>query len=126
MTDSNAYGNPTSSITADRFELAYNCTLNNICRSEDMRPTNAPLQILRLMLDCPRDNTSHALELWLFCEARKIFSNIKRTGLRQQAIHRQIVQRFVMQLAPEKRSNKAPYIQQLILNILEKMGFANQ
>jgi len=118
---------PIGSTTADRFELAYNFTLNNLCRSEQALSinVNAPLQILRLILECPRDNASHALELWLFCEARKIFNKVKRTGLRQKAIHRQIVQRFVMQLAPEKRPNKAPYIQQLIFNILEKMGFAS-
>jgi len=113
------------SITVDRFELAYNSTLNNLCRSKQTLPINPPLQILRLLLDCPRDNMSYALELWLFCEARKIFNKVKRTRLRQKAIYQQIVQRFVMQLAPEKRSNKAPYIQKLILNILGKMGFAS-
>ena len=107
----------------DKFELAYSFTLKNLCRSEAAIPTNAPLQILHLLLECPRDHTSHALELWLFCEARKIFNNIERTRLRQKAIHQQIVQRFVMQLAPEKRSDKTLYIQQLIRNILEKMGF---
>jgi len=112
-----------ASITIDRFELAYNSTLNNLSRFEQVPSTNAALQILHLILECPRDNTSHALELWLFCEARRIFNNIKRAGLRQKAIHRQIVQRFVMQLSPEKRSNKAPYVQKLILSILEKMGF---
>jgi len=126
MIYASTYGNSTSNIPADRFELAYNFTLNNLYRSEEMRLSNAPLQILRLMLESPRDNTSHVLELWLFCEARKIFNKIKRTGLRQQAIRQQIVQRFVMQLAPEKRPNKAPYIQQLIFNILEKMGFVSK
>ncbi len=125
MIHKNTYGNPSLNIPTDRFELAYNFTLNNLCRSEEVRPTNAPLQILRLILESPRDNTSHALELWLFCEARKIFNKIKRTGLRQQAIHQQIVQRFVMQLAPEKRPNKILYIQLLIFNILEKMGFVS-
>lgn len=116
--------NPTS-ITADRFELAYNSTLNNLCRFEQMPSTNAPLQILHLILECPRDNTSHALELWLFCEARRIFNKIKGTGRREKAIHRQIVQRFVTQLAPEKRPNKTLYIQKLIFSILEKMGFTS-
>jgi len=125
MTYSNNYEITSSKFTADRFELAYDSTLKNLCRSEQELPINAPLQILHLLLECPRDNTSHALELWLFCEARKIFNSIKRAGLRQKAIRQQIVQRFVMQLAPEKRSNKAPYIQQLIFNILKKMGFVD-
>jgi len=126
MTHFNTYeANLSRRIVADRFELAYYSTVKNLCRSEHATPTNAPLQILHLILECPRDNASHALELWLFCEARKIFNNIERTVLRQKAIYGQIVQRFIMQLAPEKRPTKALYIQQLIFNILEKMGFVS-
>lgn len=110
-------------LTADKFEQAYYFTLNNFSRSND-NPTNAPLQILHLLLDCPRNHTIHALELWLFCEARKIFNTIKKVQLRQKAIYRQIVQRFVMQLSPEKRNVKQAYVHNLINNILEKMGFS--
>lgn len=110
-------------LTADKFEQAYYFTLNNFSRSND-NPTNAPLQILRLLLDSPRNHTIYALELWLFCEARKIFNTIEKRQLRQKAIYRQIVQRFVMQLSPEKRSVKQAYIHNLINNILEKMGFS--
>jgi len=110
-------------LTADKFEQVYYFTLNNLSRSND-NPTNAPLQILHLLLDCPRNHTIYALELWLFCEARKIFNTIKKAQLRQKAIRRQIVQRFVMQLSPEKRSVKQTHIHDLINSILEKMGFS--
>jgi len=110
-------------LTADRFEQVYYFTLNNFFRSNN-NSTNTPLQILRLLLDSPRNHTIYALELWLFCEARKIFNTIEKRQLRQKAIYRQIVQRFVMQLSPEKRSVKQAYIHNLIKSILEKMGFS--
>jgi len=110
-------------LTADQFEQAYVFTLNNLSRTAATAPLNAPLQILQLLADCPRNHTIYALEVWLFCEARKIFNTIKKTQLRQKAIRQQIVQRFVMQLAPEKRNHKQAHVQNLINNILEKMGF---
>ncbi len=109
-------------VTADAFKLAYHSTIRNLCGSEYTTPTNAPLQILHLILECPRNNISYTLELWLFCEARRIF-NSTVGGLYQDAIRKRIVQRFAMQLIPEKRSQKVAYIQQLIFNILQKMGF---
>lgn len=112
-------------LTADQFEQAYVFTLNNLSRTTSTT-SNAPLQILQLLVDCPRNHTIYALELWLFCEARKIFNTIKKTQLRQKAIRQQIVQRFVMQLAPEKRKHKKAHVQSLINNILEKMGFSKE
>lgn len=112
-------------LTADQFEQAYVFTLNNLSRTASTT-SNAPLQILQLLVDCPRNHTIYALELWLFCEARKIFNTVKKTQLRQKAIRQQIVQRFVMQLAPEKRKHKKAHVQSLINNILEKMGFSKE
>jgi len=120
-----AYRSQGRIVKADQFEQAYRFTVNNLSRTQAM-PTNVPLQILQLLMDCPRNHTIYALEVWLFCEARKIFNTISKTQLRQKAIRQQIVQRFVMQLAPEKRNNKKAYVQYLINNILEKMGFQNR
>jgi len=125
MTHSNTYEIQTVQARIprkDKFEQVYHFTLNNLTRSNEVS-ISAPLQILRLLSDSPRNHTIYALELWLFCEARKIFNTAKTTSLRKKAVHLQIVQRFVMQLAPEKRSLKQTHVQRLINSILKKMGF---
>lgn len=106
----------------DHFEQVYTFTLNKLYRLEHISE-NAPLQVLQLLTDSERNYAVHALELWLFCEARKICLTIKKTQLRQEAVYKQITQRFLSLIAPQQRLQKAPQVQELVLCILQKMGF---
>ena len=108
--------------TKNRFERIYNHTLLNFSRSEH-KPNNATLHILGLLSDAPQHHLIHALELWLFCEARKIYSTIQKTTQREEVIQRNIVEPFVMQLSPEIRGNKTKDVEQLVYSTLANMGF---
>ena len=108
--------------TAKRFERVYNYTLLNLVRSE-CAPNNATLQILSLLSDAPQHHLIHALELWLFCEARKIYNTIQKAPLRKEVIRRDIVEPFIMQLSPEVRRNQAQNVEQLVYKTLAHMGF---
>jgi len=106
----------------DHFEQVYTFTLNKLYRLEHISE-DAPLQVLQLLTDSERNYAVHALELWLFCEARKICLTIKKTQLQQNAIYQQITQRFLTLIAPKQRPQKAPQVQELVRCILKKMGF---
>ena len=114
---------PPGIIKSDRFDLVYDFTFNNLLSSDGAIPANAPLQMLHLILESPRNHAIHALDLWLFSEARKIFMTIKKVDSRQKAIRQRIIARFVEQLSPEKRRGAALQIHYMVINILEKMGF---
>jgi len=106
----------------DHFEQVYNFTLNKLYRLERISE-DAPLHILQLLTNSERNYSVHALELWLFCEARKICLTISKTQLQQQAVYQQITQRFLVLLAPKHTPKKAAQVQELVLCILKKMGF---
>ncbi len=108
--------------TAKRFERVYNYTLLNLARSE-YAPNNTTLQILSLLSDAPQHHLIHALELWLFCEARKIYNTTPKAPLRKEVIRREIVEPFIMQLSPEVRRNQAQNVEQLVYKTLAHMGF---
>jgi len=113
----------TYTLTAkNQFERIYNHTLLNFSRSED-KPNNAALHILGLLSDAPQHHLIHALELWLFCEARKIYNTTEKASLRKKVIRRDIVEPFVMQLSPELRTNQAQDVEQLVYSTLSNMGF---
>lgn len=114
---------PQNQVKADRFDLVYGFTFNNLLSSEGTIPTNAPLQMLHLVLESPRNHTISALDLWLFSEARKIYMTIEKVDLRQKAIRQRIVARFLEHLTPGKRLGAALQIHHLVRNILYKMGF---
>lgn len=106
----------------DDFEQVYTFTLNKLYRLEHVSE-DAPLQILQLLMDSKLRYTVHALELWLFCEARKIGLSIRKAQTQQEAIFQQITQRFLELIAPKQRPQKAAQVQELIQCILLKMGF---
>ncbi len=106
----------------DHFEQVYTFTLNKLYRLEHISE-DAPLQVLQLLTDSERNYAVHALELWLFCEARKICLTIKKTQVQKNAIYQQITQRFLTLIAPKQHPQKAPQVQELVLCILKKMGF---
>lgn len=106
----------------DHFKQVYTFTLHKLYRLEHISE-DAPLQILRLLTDNERNYAVHALELWLFCEARKICLTIKKTQLQQEAVYQQITQRFLTLITPKQHPQKAPQVQELVQCILKKMGF---
>jgi len=106
----------------DHFEQVYTFTLNKLYRLEHVSE-DAPLQLLQLLANSERNYAVHALELWLFCEARKVCLTIKKTELQQKAVYQQITQRFLALIAPKQRPQKASQVQELVQCILRKMGF---
>lgn len=108
--------------TADHFTQVYNFTLSKLRRSEK-QSTDTVLHILNLLLESEQHVVVHALELWLFCEARKISLNIENAALKREAVKENIVQRFVAQSNAELQAAKVTQIQKLIQAILQKMGF---
>ncbi len=108
--------------TRSRFERVYKHTLLNFTRSENA-PSNTALQILGLLSDAPNHHLIHALELWLFCEARKIYNTVEKAPLREKVIRRDIIRPFIMQLSPELRRNQTQDVEQLVFKTLEHMGF---
>jgi len=107
--------------TTKRFEQIYRFTITNMSRSNPSS-TNTALQVLRLLSDSPRHHAVHALELWLFCEARKIYSTIEKTKI-QQVIQHQIIQPFMQQLPIRQSQNKKQHVESLVYKILQQMGF---
>ncbi len=106
----------------DHFDQVYTFTLNKLYRPEHVSE-DALLKILQLLTNSEPDYTVHALELWLFCEARKICLNIEKAQLRQELICQQITQRFLTQIAPKQGPEKIIQVQELVQSILKKMGF---
>lgn len=104
-----------------RFEQTYHFAVNNLSRSNPSS-TNTALQVLHLLSDSPRHHAVHGLELWLFCEARKIYNTIEKTQI-QKVIQRQIVQPFMKQLSTQQGKNKKQYVESLVYKILRQMGF---
>jgi len=109
--------------TKNQFKRIYNHTLLNFSRSEH-KPNDATLHILGLLSDAPQHHLIHALELWLFCEARKIYNTVEKTSIRKRVIQRNIVEPFVMQLSPELRLNKIKDVEQIVYSTLANMGFS--
>jgi len=112
----------THKTAKDNFTQVYNFTLSKLHRSEQ-RSTDTVLHILNLLLESEQHVVVHALELWLFCEARKICLNIKDTELQHKTIQENIVQRFIVQSDTELQAEKITQIQELTQTILQKMGF---
>lgn len=106
----------------DNFTQVYNFTLSKLHHS-DQQSTDTVLYILNLLLESEQHVAVHALELWLFCEARKISLNVKNTELQRKTIQENIVQRFIAQSDVELASEKIAEIQELTQVILQKMGF---
>ncbi len=120
MTNSNIYQLKQEN-RIERFEQIYHFTITNMSRSNPSS-TNTALQVLHLLSDFPRHHAVYALELWLFCEARKIYSTIEKTQI-QQVIQRQIIQPFIQQLPTRQSQNKRKHIESLVYKILQQMGF---
>lgn len=120
MTNSNIHQAKQENRTK-QFELIYHFTVTNMSRSNPSSP-NTAIQVLRLLSDSPRHHAVYALELWLFCEARKIYSTIEKTEI-QKVIQRQIIQPFVKQLSMRQSQNKKQYVESLVYKILQQMGF---
>jgi len=112
----------THKTTTDNFTQVYNFTLNKLHRSEE-QSTDTVLYILNLLLESEQHVAVHALELWLFCEARKISLNIKDTELQRKNIEENIIQRFVALSNIELQAEKVAQIQEITQAILQKMGF---
>ncbi len=117
----------TNTVTAarkmtDNFTQVYNFTLSKLQRSEE-HCTDTVLYILDLLLESEQHVAVHALELWLFCEARKISLNLEDAALKRQAVQENIIQRFIAQSNSELPLGKRKEIQELIQAILQKMGF---
>jgi len=108
--------------TTNHFTQVYNFTLSKLHRSEEYS-ADTVLHILQLLLESEQHVAVHALELWLFCEARKISLNLEDTALKRQAVKENIIQRFVAQSNTELQAEKVTQIQKLIQAILQKMGF---
>jgi len=112
----------THKTSKDNFTQVYNFTLSKLHRSEQ-RSTDTVLHILNLLLESEQHVVVHALELWLFCEARKICLNVKDAELQRKTIQENIVQRFITQSDAELASEKMIQIQEITQVILQKMGF---
>lgn len=108
--------------TMDNFTQVYNFTLNKLHRAE-YDTTDTVLHILHLLLDSEHHSAVHALELWLFCEARKISLSTTNTALQRKTIEENIVQRFIVQSDVELKPEKVTQVQELTQAILQKMGF---
>lgn len=108
--------------TMDNFTQVYNFTLNKLHRAE-YDTTDTVLHILHLLLDSEHHSAVHALELWLFCEARKISLNVKDATLQRKTIQENIVQRFINQSDTKLQAEKVVQVQELTQDILQKMGF---
>ena len=112
----------TRMTTKDNFTQVYNFTLSKLHRSEEPA-ADTVLHILHLLLESEQHVAVHALELWLFCEARKISLNVKDAELQRKTIQENIVQRFIAQSNIESDCEKVTQIQELTQAILQKMGF---
>ena len=117
----------TNTVTAprkmtDNFTQVYNFTLSKLRHSEQ-HSTDIVLHILHLLLESEQHVAVHALELWLFCEARKISLSTEDAALKRKAIQENIVQRFVAQSDTELDANKVTEIEELMQTVLQKMGF---
>jgi len=112
----------THKSTKDHFTQVYHFTLSKLHRSEEPS-TDTVLHILHLLMESEQHVAVHALELWLFCEARKICLNIKDTELQRKTIQENIVQRFIAQSNIQSDPEKVTQIQELTQAILQKMGF---
>ncbi len=111
-----------SVIQADSFTQVYHFTVNKLFPNETI-PTNAPLVLLQLLAGQHTSYMVCTLELWLFCEARKICLRIEDIELQRKAIQENIVQRFIFQLGLELQPKKMIQVQELTQAILQKMGF---
>lgn len=105
----------------DNFTQVYDFTLNKLFPNGN--PSNDPLILLRLLADDDTHQAVHALELWLFCEARKICLNVKDTEHQRENIQKNIIQRFIAQSDTELSAEKMTQAQELTQAILQKMGF---
>jgi len=76
-----------------------------------------------MLLESEQHVAVHALELWLFCEARKISLSTKNTALQRKTIQENIVERFIVQSDVELKPEIMTQIQELTQAILQKMGF---
>ena len=117
----------TNTVTApykmtDNFTQVYNFTLSKLYRSEQ-HSADAVLHILNLLLESEQHVAVHALELWLFCEARKISLSAEDAALKRKAIQENIIERFVAQSNSELPFEKVKEIKELTDTILQKMGF---
>lgn len=108
--------------TMDNFTQVYNFTLSKLHPS-GYDTVDTVMHILHLLLDSEHHSAVHALELWLFCEARKICLNVKDTEPQRRTIQENIVQRFINQSDIELQAEKVTQIQELTQAILQKMGF---
>ncbi len=117
----------TNTVTAarkmtDNFTQVYTFTLSKL-RHLEQHSADTVLHILHLLLESEQHVTVHALELWLFCEARKISLSTEDAALKRKAVQESIVQRFIAQSNSELPLEKRKEIQELIQAILQKMGF---
>lgn len=106
----------------DNFTQVYNFTLSRLHRTEQ-HSTSTLLHILDLLLESEQHVAVHALELWLFCEARKISLSADDAALQRKAIQENIIERFVAQSHTELAAEQIAQIQELTHTILQKMGF---
>jgi len=76
-----------------------------------------------MLLESEQHVAVHALELWLFCEARKISLNVKDVALQRKTIEENIVQRFIAQSDTALQAEEITQAHELTQAILQKMGF---
>ncbi len=121
MTQSTIYN--MSNRIIDHFEEVYNFTLRKLYQS-GQAAVDAPLHILQLLTENPPHQAVHALELWLFCEARKICLATQNIKEQEAVISQQITQRFLQKSDSENSGRSNNEIDQLVKTVIQNMGFS--
>ena len=106
--------------TKDHFKQVYQFTLKKLYHPNHVS-ADAPLHLLRLLAEDERHITIYALELWLFCEARKL--QLTNPNISAKSVEHRIARRFLALLQPEQHTEVAPQMEAYIKHIMTNMGF---